>query len=227
MPAPAELQAMGEEDLRSLVRKLFAELEDRQSALDEATRELDDARESLQVTREEVGRLIRADPLTGMAHRAEFERRLAREWARLNREGGELSVILIEIDDLAAYNSVTDDAKGDEVLRRVAECLRNNVWRPADFVARHGWDAFALLLPNTAIDGAEAIADRLHRAVAAMHVLRPDGENERYLSVSVGVASRRPGRGHEGTLVAEAEQALFLARSEGKNRVIVSGTDQN
>lgn len=222
MPTLQAIQGMGVEELRALVPQLLAELERRKRALLEVARELEDTKGLLKNTQDEVGRLVQADPLTGMAHRAEFERRLAKEWARLKREGGELSVVLIDIDDLNRFNSLSGQENGDEILRRVAQCLRTNVWRPADFVARFGEDEFAVLLPNTGIDGAEAIADRLHRAVAAMHLALPDRSEVGYVSVSIGVASRRSGRGHVGTLVAEAERALFLAKEEGKNRVVVS-----
>jgi diguanylate cyclase (GGDEF)-like protein len=155
------------------------------------------------------------DPLTGLASRAVFEERLRDEGARFSRGRAAFSVLLVGVDDFEHVNDRFGRAAGDEVLRAIAEAVRGAV-REGDIVSRYGGDELAVLLPGTPAEGAVAAGEKLRAAVAALAV-EAGGETLR-VTVSVGVAEMEP-RLDPSRLVARADDALYRARSLGKNRV--------
>ncbi|MEM1031291.1 MAG: GGDEF domain-containing protein [Myxococcota bacterium] len=100
------------------------------------------------------------DTLTGLHNRRSFDERLEAEWARARRYGGDVSLVLVDLNDFKAINDRAGHAKGDEVLRFVAQILSTSA-RTCDVAFRFGGDEFALLLPDTDADGAEALMDRV------------------------------------------------------------------
>jgi diguanylate cyclase (GGDEF)-like protein len=157
------------------------------------------------------------DPLTGIYNRRVLQDALARELQRSDRDGTEVALALLDIDDFKAINDVHGHDAGDEVLRRVAACGRD-VLRPHDTFARIGGEEFALLTPGAGAHEALLIAERLRVAVAALDVL-PD----RGVTVSVGLAAF-PVDAHDGdALRRAADAALYRAKAAGKNRCELAG----
>src|SRR6187401_5426 len=118
--------------------------------------ELSRLRQELQHAADEA----RTDPLTGIGNRKSFDERLQRLSAIIQRHGTPFSIVLIDVDHLKAVNDREGHAAGDELLQKLATLLRNSV-RESDFVARIGGDEFALLLPQTPPEGAEAVVSRI------------------------------------------------------------------
>ena len=151
-------------------------------------------------------RMSHTDPLTGLANQRTFARVLELELARAARQGGVVSVAILDVDDFAATNLALGAETGDDILRQVASVLAESV-RLVDTVARWGGDEFVLIAPGAA--GA-TVAQRVIDGVAA---LSPFGG--RTITVSAGVA-RFPADGADGTaLLAAAEAALGRARAQG------------
>jgi diguanylate cyclase (GGDEF)-like protein len=159
--------------------------------------------------------LATRDSLTGLVRRAVFEEHLRTEAARFSRGRAAFSVLLIDVDDFKRVNDRFGHATGDEVLRAVAGAVRGAV-RDSDTVARYGGEELAVLLPDTPADGAAAAGDKLRAAVAALAV--EAGAETLRVTVSVGAAQMEPGL-DPSHLVARADDALYRAKSLGKNRV--------
>ncbi len=156
------------------------------------------------------------DELTQLANRRRFTETLATEVRRAERFGDPLALVLTDIDDFKAINDQHGHAVGDRVLRRFADVLRQNV-RDFDLPVRYGGEEFAILLPETGLDGGERLARRLQTALARLRV--PEIRSDRApVTASFGVASF-PAAGSAEELLAEADRALYKAKSEGKNRV--------
>ena len=167
----------------------------------------------LQTANEELERLASLDPLTGVGNRRLFDELLVAEAARVQRYGGALSLVIADIDYFKEINDSHGHATGDEVIRAVAGVLRQAA-RGADSVARYGGEEFAVILPQTVAAQAVYFAERARRAVAEK-VLAPQGKR---VTISLGVAEVRPG-GDAAQLLRDADEALYRAKQEGRNRV--------
>ncbi len=164
------------------------------------------------------------DALTGIANRRSFDQSLEREWGRSQRTGSLLGVVMLDIDHFKAYNDNYGHGAGDECLRRVAQALQSVVQRPLDLVARYGGEEFVALLPETEPTGTALLAERFRGAVAEQHLPHAFSPVAPQVTVSVGHASRAAVNGETPqALVAAADQALYRAKAEGRNRVVAAG----
>jgi diguanylate cyclase (GGDEF)-like protein len=155
-----------------------------------------------------VTNLARTDPLTELSNRRAWQDELSRELARAARNGQQLSIGLVDLDELKAFNDRWGHAAGDRLLHTAAVRWRRRL-RLTDLLARIGGDEFAITLPGCALDEAVELGDQLREAL-------PDG-----LSCSVGVAEWVPGEPTEA-LLKRADDALYRAKDEGRNRTVAS-----
>jgi len=154
------------------------------------------------------------DALTGLANRKVFETALEREVKLARRHGTPLSLIVVDIDDFKTINDRFGHSQGDAVLRTVARALADCV-RDTDVLARFGGEEFVLLLNNTGREGACRLAERLRSSVA--HTVTGGDPEFLEVTVSLGVASLAADDGPH-SLFERADQALYRAKAEGKNR---------
>jgi diguanylate cyclase (GGDEF)-like protein len=195
------------------VRIDVTELVRRQQEVQALNRELDRANV-------ELSRLSDTDPLTGLANRRHFDRRLAEECARAMRHGTPLALLLFDIDHFKRYNDRHGHPAGDACLRRVADLLRGTARRPGDLVARWGGEEFAMLLPYTAADEALAHARHCLAAVGAAALPHGDSPSGPTVTLSAGVAAfKLPGACDAPALVAAADAALYAAKQAGRHTV--------
>jgi len=169
-----------------------------------------------------VARQASTDGLTELANRREFEDSLANEISRAERFGGTLALILADLDNFKQVNDRFGHQAGDEVLRSFADILRETV-RDIDVAARYGGEEFAILLPQTDIAGAEALAERLREAVESRTMAEAPDDPVTVTS-SFGVASF-PEAGTGPGLFAAADEALYRAKRAGKNCVVCAETN--
>ena len=160
------------------------------------------------------------DALTGLGNRRHFEQRLVSETGRSRRFNHALSLIMIDIDDFKVYNDTFGHPAGDTALREVAAALMENV-RAIDDVVRYGGEEFAIILPQTPIDLATVVAERVRAAVSRLELEGVDRLPRGRFSVSLGVAAFPKDARDEAELVNHADIALYLAKSEGKNQIVV------
>jgi diguanylate cyclase (GGDEF)-like protein len=157
------------------------------------------------------------DPLTGVYNRRHFHERLEAEFAGARRYGHPLSLLLVDVDGLADVNARSGRNGGDEVLKQIAQLLEESVRNP-DVVARVAGDEFAVLLRETDLPGAQALAERLRASVERLR------SGEHAVSVTVAVAVDVPRADREGgpaprELLASAERTLDRLKQLGTNRV--------
>jgi diguanylate cyclase (GGDEF)-like protein len=186
-------------------------------------RQLDTCREHTQKLERlngELQHLAVMDELTGIANRRFFNLVLAQEWARAAREVIPMSLIMIDIDFFKDYNDHFGHQKGDECLRRVADALTVVARRPGDYVARYGGEEFTVVLSHTDVQGALKVAEALRTRVEGLNLPHPRSSVHDRVTISLGVASTvAEHSGSPDMLVAAADQAIYEAKREGRNRV--------
>ncbi|WP_095106094.1 sensor domain-containing diguanylate cyclase [Pseudomonas sp. Irchel 3E20] len=170
---------------------------------------------------QELAHLAATDSLTGLANRRTLDQALEREWARAQRSGRELSLLMVDIDHFKRLNDQHGHQLGDEALARVAAVVKANIRRPGDLAARYGGEEFAVVLPETDAIGAQRLAENVRAEVAQ---LAPMAGEDTSITVSVGVATWHGQAEHSlDTLFYRADKALYRAKYSGRNRVEVAG----
>jgi len=178
------------------------------------------AQASIAIENERLHRTVKrqaiTDELTQLANRRRFTETLSVEVRRAERFSDPLALVLADLDDFKQINDRYGHQTGDEVLRRFSDVLRENV-RDFDLPVRYGGEEFAVLLPETGLDGAEQLARRLQSAL--LHLRLPEtGSDKPPVTASFGVASFPAARSAE-ELLSAADGALYRAKAAGKNRV--------
>ncbi len=160
------------------------------------------------------------DAVTGLHNRSELERRVDEEVARALRYERSISVFMIDIDHFKRINDRHGHQAGDAALRQLAGFLQKET-RQSDYVARYGGEEFIILLPETSLAKARELAERLCEEIAA-HPFRLNDDTPITLNVSLGVANL-PAHGHsDQVLIAAADQAMYRAKNQGRNRVCIA-----
>lgn len=167
---------------------------------------------NLEAANAKLKALAVTDALTGLRNRGAFNTRLGEEFDRAARHGHPLSVILLDVDHFKQFNDTFGHPAGDAVLRDVAAVLQRTA-RSTDLVARYGGEEFVLVLPDTDRAGALAMAERVRSAVAS------EPWDRRAITVSVGVSTLTADTPDAGSLVQEADVALYRSKQAGRNRV--------
>ncbi|NNE67153.1 MAG: diguanylate cyclase [Pyrinomonadaceae bacterium] len=177
-------------------------------------------RASLKSKAGEFEQLSVTDPLTGLLNRRYLEERLDEEIKRSARHGYPMSFMMIDVDDFKSYNDQFLHPEGDKALKIVGHCLRETL-RGADVAARYGGEEFSILLPQTTLEEAETIAERIRSSIESAEF------PHRQVTVSIGIATLAGSIDSVEKLVECADKALFKAKKEGKNQVIVFNGDSS
>lgn len=173
-------------------------------------------------------RLLRSgftDVLTGWHNRRYLAVRIKEELARAQRENASLVCLMLDVDHFKQVNDNWGHSAGDAVLRELAQRIEAEV-RASDVGARYGGEEFVVLLPNTEVESATLLADRIRNAISEAPVELPCGESVS-ITVSIGIANVCPEKGESDlktvgdSLIARADVALYAAKSAGRDRVIV------
>lgn len=160
------------------------------------------------------------DGLTGVANHKSFVERLAVEFNRAQRYGSNLSIMMIDVDTFKAINDTYGHVTGDAVLKTIASTIKDNI-RQSDFAARYGGDEFALILPETVMEKAYKVGEKLRRKVESTPiVLEPDIVIN--ITLSIGISSFDSSMQDPLFLVQKADNALYVAKELGRNKTISS-----
>ena len=165
---------------------------------------------------DDASRDASTDALTGLASYRSLQRRLTHEMERSKRSGDNFAVLFLDLDHLKLLNDRYGHERGNEVLRMVSDELRRTI-RATDLAARYGGDEFVILLTRTDRAGAIRVADAVRERVISAG--QQQGFTEGEVSVSIGVAEYDPAAPQEGPLLDQADRALYLAKSAGRNTV--------
>jgi len=166
----------------------------------------------------DLQKLALSDALTGALNRRSLEQEAVRLSARCTRTGDGLAIMMIDVDHFKSINDRYGHPAGDEVLRRLAAVAQKTI-RSDDYFARYGGEEFCILLPSTIEKDAWVLADRLRQNYAAL-IMEFDGEILRS-TISIGVSDSVHAGLAFSSLVAAADQAMYRAKKEGRNRVVM------
>lgn len=171
---------------------------------------------------EEMLKRSLTDGLTGLANRRHFDARLTQEWENAARDGRPLALLLVDIDSFKKYNDSYGHAQGDECLRQIAEVLMSAGRRQYDVAARYGGEEFALILPDSTVKNAAKRAEALRKTIMAMKIPHRASVTGKVVTVSIGVAAIVPTASTQpADLITRADQALYDAKKQGRNRVVM------
>jgi two-component system, cell cycle response regulator len=159
------------------------------------------------------------DALTGLFNRRYMESQLAAHVDQATHRGRTLAVLALDIDFFKSVNDTHGHDTGDQVLKELAQRLKRNV-RNLDVVCRTGGEEFIIILPETDRDAAQSIAERIRRSVSAKHFCMGSKSGPLGLTISIGVANLDGTHDSMDELLKRADQALYRAKREGRNRVI-------
>lgn len=180
--------------------------------VEERTRALEEANLKLEL-------LSNADGLTGIANRRCFDASLDEEWNRARRMGIPLALIMLDVDYFKHFNDQHGHLAGDDCLRALTKLLLKEVRRAGELVARYGGEEFVVLMPDSDLQAARDMAQRIQRSVrtlARTHAGVPTG----IVSVSCGIASIKPSSHNSPiNLLEQADRALYRAKAAGRDRI--------
>ena len=165
--------------------------------------------------------LARIDSLTSLLNRQALDEVIAKEWSRADRNGTPLSCVLIDLDHFKRINDTYGHLIGDEVLKVSAGLLSENS-RESDHVARYGGEEFCAILPDTDGAGAWTWADRLRQSLSVLEF--HTSADTILITASCGVASKSSHTATPADLIHAADQALYAAKQQGRNRTVAADT---
>lgn len=173
----------------------------------------------LEVERDLARRSSLTDSLTGLFNRRFFDNALRTEFSRHKRSGSQLSLIMLDVDHFKKYNDCYGHIEGDNCLQKIAHTLKTMVERAPDIVARYGGEEFVVILPDTNSQGAAVLARRICESVLRLALPHVESDTSEFVTISLGIASAADHVLTDDTqLVALADQALYQAKMNGRNR---------
>lgn len=167
---------------------------------------------------QQLEQLSQTDALTAIGNRRAFDQRLRLDLAAISRNGQPLSLLVLDVDYFKRYNDHYGHPAGDAALIAIGAVLTEVAARPTDFTARLGGEEFAILMPNTKLSGAQVIAERLRNLLVSRAIGHADSPIADQLTVSIGITLACAGE-TPANVVSRADQALYQAKREGRNRV--------
>ena len=171
---------------------------------------------------ERVQRQAVTDELTGLFNHRRFQEAIESESERARRFGQEMGLVMLDIDNFKSVNDTYGHQQGDRVLAEVARVLRDST-REIDAPARYGGEELAVVLPQTDMEGAYNLAERVRTGIEELALPLPDGSGTMKVTASLGVAAL-PSTAHDAReLLAKADAALYEAKRAGKNRTFRAG----
>jgi len=165
-------------------------------------------------------RLALIDGLTGIPNRRNFDQRFDAEWRRASRDKQPLALIMADVDHFKLFNDHYGHGSGDACLRAVARAMMGALTRPGDMVARYGGEEFVALLPETSLNGAREVAERMREQVQMLK-LQHEFSGPGVVTLSLGYASLEPEQMHKhvpAEFLAKVDEGLYRAKNSGRNR---------
>ena len=194
-------------------------------ALSSQVKTLESVKKDLEAANRKLNYLSYHDVLSSLGNRRLFTDTLLREWTRCRRAQEPLSLISVDIDFFKRYNDSLGHPAGDRVLKEVAEILRESTSRSTDLACRVGGEEFTLILPATPMEGALKIAKDIMLAMERKKIHHPDSSVGHFLTLSIGVGAMVPDHRDAQFLVHLCDQALYKAKHQGRNQIVLADTD--
>jgi diguanylate cyclase (GGDEF)-like protein len=175
-----------------------------------------------------LNELAERDGMTALYNRRMFDEHMQRIWRQSRREGVALAIIFVDIDFFKIFNDIYGHQAGDDCLKKVAKCIARGAKRPFDLSARYGGEEFVLVLYGPPDDYMRALPEQIRRDVLDLAIPHSGSQAAKFVSVSVGVAVARgsSSRSLPGA-IQTADEALYQAKREGRNRVVYKDSDDS
>jgi diguanylate cyclase (GGDEF)-like protein len=184
--------------------------------------------QSQELTRlnQQLDKIAHEDALTHIANRRSFNNAAEREWDIALREQRSLSLLLLDVDFFKRYNDTYGHESGDKCLQSIAHAIRDAMMRPADLAARYGGEEFVVLMPDTDVQGAIMVAERILRAVDECQIPHASSTVAPHVTVSIGITTLTPTSGQPSQdAIRQADEALYQVKDNGRHhyRIYQSG----
>jgi diguanylate cyclase (GGDEF)-like protein len=173
-----------------------------------------------------LNELAERDGMTGLYNRRIFDDYVERLWRQSRRESTGVAIIFVDIDCFKLYNDFYGHQAGDDCLKRVAKCIARGAKRPFDFAARYGGEEFVLVLYGPPDEYARNLPEEIRREVLELEIPHAGSTVASHVTVSVGLAFATPGTSRSlAGAIQTADEALYQAKREGRNRVVFKDSD--
>lgn len=182
--------------------------------------------QQLEIANAELKTMAILDALTQLANRRYFDEYLDQQWSQMGNKQLSLALILCDIDFFKLYNDTYGHQDGDTCLKLVAKALKDEVKRVTDLVARYGGEKMAIILPDTNGEGAFFVAQQIRERIKSFEIEHCASPINQYVTLSLGVASVIPSsEDSPHNLIKFADQALYLAKQNGRDRIVLYTVD--
>jgi diguanylate cyclase (GGDEF)-like protein len=223
MAAMAKRFGQGDWSVRAARNRLPAEFIPLARAFNAMAAQLGQRERELVATNDRLTVIASIDMLSGLANRRGFQSRLDFEWLKAQQCGGELSLLMIDVDHFKLFNDTYGHPEGDVCLTRLGETLAGIAAETMGFAGRYGGEEFCLLLPNTDSVRALQIGEMVRQAIWNLAMPHETSMHQN-VTVSVGVACTTPSdAARPGDLIEAADAALYAAKHRGRNAVVEHG----
>lgn len=176
----------------------------------------------LKMYRDYLESISYVDGLTNIPNRRKFNEQFELVWNIANREKSTVSIIMMDIDYFKAFNDIYGHQAGDECLVQVAKQLSKTVLRKTDFVGRYGGEEFICILPNTIIEDAFIVAEKMREGVIELKIKNKGSQITDIVTISLGVASCIPNQDIPSSkLIEQADEALYRSKESGRNKTTI------
>lgn len=203
--------------------RVFIELGHQKLKLNLKVKELEELRHELEQKNIALEQLTLEDSLTNLGNRRYLDITLEAEWLRGIGSRQSLSLVMIDIDYFKLYNDTYGHQEGDICLKCVASALSSTLKRQSDNVTRYGGEEFIAILPDTDSQGGVQVAGRMLNAIDQLGIVHSSSKTADHVTVSIGVVTVIPKQGYLSySAVKAADEALYQAKNDGRNRVVVS-----
>ncbi len=174
---------------------------------------------ALDEANQQLLKLTHLDALTGAINRRGMDEALDRAWRITQREKTDLSLVLIDIDHFKAYNDNYGHPQGDICLQTFSQIIQAQLFRAGDLLARYGGEEFILILPNTPIEGALLLCERIIAALAEANLPHSFSDTSPHVTASFGISSTQSTAESTSQLIEQADKALYVSKESGRNRL--------
>lgn len=208
--------------IRDITKRKFAEtkLHNTMRELQQAKQDLESVNSQLQNSNAELLEQSQHDALTNLANRRYLLKTMNHEWFRCQRNKKPLSIILLDIDYFKRYNDHYGHQAGDECLIKISQTLEKQLSRSSDFIARYGGEEFIVVLPETDLEGANYLAEKMRIAVSSLGIPHLQSTVTDHVTISGGAASMVPVQDCNcELLISAADRALYLAKKSNRNNI--------
>jgi diguanylate cyclase (GGDEF)-like protein len=203
-------------------QKLFVETLEQQ--VSQKTTSLTEKTAALEASNKELEELTYTDALSGLYNRRYFDRLLLKEITRHERQKEALALIICDIDFFKLYNDKYGHIVGDHCIQIVSECMVKAVNRSSDSICRYGGEEFALIMPNTDVEKAIQVVNKVMKALADLRIKHDTSPTDDIVTMSYGIYSVIPGRDTSPeSMIESADKALYVSKNSGRNWFTVAG----